>query len=279
MHTKIETITPAIAEKYLKHNKSNRPLKPGKVSQYATEMRNNRWGLTHQGIGFYANGDLKDGQHRLNAVIESGVSIEINVTRGIPETVAGNPEIFTMDVIDAGRPRSVADMLSLNHQVKNSCLVASTCRNIASLCAGGDRVSNTMGITMAIMSIYQAEIEAVITATSGFRPLRRAAVIAPIVLAAKIDLAKTVAFSLTLSNGEEVKKGMPVLALRNHLVSHPTPREFYGELICAEWVANALFAHFAGEKLTLIRRGVQGLDYFRSKQKTYVDRIKATIGV
>lgn len=83
MQVSVETITPKQAEKYLQFNTSNRTLRKSLVSQYARDMTNSKWKLTHQGIAFNCDGTLLDGQHRLAAIVESGTTIDMLVVRGV----------------------------------------------------------------------------------------------------------------------------------------------------------------------------------------------------
>ena len=83
MKTRIETITPALATEWLdKHNSVNRKISEPTVQSYAMDMKNGRWTLTHQGIAFDTEGNLQDGQHRLWAIVFSGITLEMMVTRG-----------------------------------------------------------------------------------------------------------------------------------------------------------------------------------------------------
>ncbi len=43
-------------------------------------MREGHWDTTHQGIAIASDGTLVDGQHRLLAIVESGVTVRMNVT-------------------------------------------------------------------------------------------------------------------------------------------------------------------------------------------------------
>jgi site-specific recombinase XerD len=53
MRVKVETITPEWAIDVLeKHNPRNRKVSENTVQAYATDMRNGRWVLNHQGIAF-----------------------------------------------------------------------------------------------------------------------------------------------------------------------------------------------------------------------------------
>jgi len=87
MHTKVETITPALAEKYLSTNvEHQRHIQVPKVGLYAKMMRDGEWALDGQSLKFAKNGKkevLIDGQHRLHAIILAGTPIETAVIRGL----------------------------------------------------------------------------------------------------------------------------------------------------------------------------------------------------
>lgn len=101
--TVIETITPHTASWYLEFNNSNRPLRMSHIKSLAFDMVNGDWQVTHQGIAFDTNGRLIDGQHRLHAIIEAGVPIQISVTRGCSAA--------SFSILDRGANRSQSDIL------------------------------------------------------------------------------------------------------------------------------------------------------------------------
>lgn len=103
--TEVVNVTPEMATEWLNHNTHNRPLRHGLVERYAAIMRAGGWKLVHQGIAFTAEGDIVDGQHRLFAVIESGMTIAFNVTRGVLAE--------TQMVIDDHAKRTVRDVAVL----------------------------------------------------------------------------------------------------------------------------------------------------------------------
>ncbi|TXH43698.1 MAG: hypothetical protein E6Q97_33780 [Desulfurellales bacterium] len=105
MELSIETITPKQAEKYLQFNTSNRNIRKALVGQYARDMANGKWKLTHQGLAFNCDGTLLDGQHRLRAIVESGVTVQMLVARGV------NSEHQL--VMDDHAKRSAGDALTL----------------------------------------------------------------------------------------------------------------------------------------------------------------------
>lgn len=105
MELSIETITPKQAEKYLQFNTSNRNLRKSLVSQYARDMTNGKWRLTHQGVAFNCDGTLLDGQHRLKAIVESGVTVQMLVARAVDSK--------NQLVMDDHAKRSAGDALTL----------------------------------------------------------------------------------------------------------------------------------------------------------------------
>lgn len=85
---KMETIDPKRANEYLKMNVRNyRPIVDSLVERYADDMKIGKWEENGESIKFYENGDLFDGQHRLNAIIRSNVKLQLMVERGIPNHV------------------------------------------------------------------------------------------------------------------------------------------------------------------------------------------------
>jgi hypothetical protein len=81
----IETVTPAMAARYLTHNTLNRKIVAAHVDAIARDIRAGNWMMNAQPICFARDGRLLNGQHRLSAVIQAGESIEVPVMRGLPE--------------------------------------------------------------------------------------------------------------------------------------------------------------------------------------------------
>jgi len=68
-------------------------------------MSRGDWKVTHQGIAFSIGGVLVDGQHRLAAIVEADIPVEMTVFTDVNEG--------TFDVLDTGKRRNAADVLSL----------------------------------------------------------------------------------------------------------------------------------------------------------------------
>jgi len=103
----IEEITPAMAEKLLEKNTVNRALTQTDVNTYARIMSSGLWLLSV--IWLDAKGNILDGQHRLSAVVQSGVKVKFLVVRNAPQG--------QQDVIDQQRRRSLKDVLGFRGEV------------------------------------------------------------------------------------------------------------------------------------------------------------------
>ena len=98
--TEVVLVTPAMATEWMKKNIRNRRLTPSKVNRFAEMIKEGMWQTTHQGVAFYDNDELADGQHRLAAIIAANKPVHCMVSYGLtPESNAA---------IDTGVPRTLA---------------------------------------------------------------------------------------------------------------------------------------------------------------------------
>lgn len=99
-----EFITPEIASRMLEMNGNNRSLSTGTVTAYANDIKDGRWdesvGAT---ISFDEDGILRDGQHRLAAVVKANKGIKVWVCRNTSRT----------GIYDCNRKRSSSDQISI----------------------------------------------------------------------------------------------------------------------------------------------------------------------
>lgn len=129
MKTEVHEIDLAKARDFIGKNtfyergqdETNRPLNLRKINQYALDMLRGDWKLTHQGIAFDKKGALKDGQHRLLAIIQAAeegamdgetkvpakprIKIQMAVTFGLDNN--------TFDTIDTGYTRNAGQVLAI----------------------------------------------------------------------------------------------------------------------------------------------------------------------
>lgn len=100
----LEKVTPRKAAEWLKRNINNRPLSEAFVNRLAGAMTAGQWQVNGDPIRFDEGGSLIDGQHRLTAVIKSGVTIDAWVLRGLG--------LDAFDTIDRGHVRTNGDVLA-----------------------------------------------------------------------------------------------------------------------------------------------------------------------
>lgn len=99
---RVETITPERAAHYLKRNVDNyRKISKAKVQLYADEMKAGKWQLNGEGIMFDETGRLKNGQHRLAAIILAKTPVQMTIIDGVKDDVT---------VYDTGMVRSTTQI-------------------------------------------------------------------------------------------------------------------------------------------------------------------------
>jgi hypothetical protein len=105
LQVKVKKVTPEIAQQYMDNNFSQRPISRAAVEKFKAELLNKQFFLTHQGVALDESGRLRDGQDRLQAIIEAGVPAELVVATGLSEDA--------IRVIDDGRRRTDNHALSM----------------------------------------------------------------------------------------------------------------------------------------------------------------------
>jgi len=96
-------VTPKQAQAWLEGNVDNRSLRENRVVHLAGVLQRGEWELTGDAIVFDTDGTLLNGQHRLTAVVVSGVPARFLVLRGVPPKV--------QEVMDTGLSRTLGDQL------------------------------------------------------------------------------------------------------------------------------------------------------------------------
>lgn len=222
MKTLIETITPDVAASLLAANTNNRTLNRDAVDYYKSQMLTNQWRLNGETIKVGSNGVLLDGQHRLAAIMESGVTLEMPVCRDIhPDWVS---------TIDTGRQRKPADHLSIAGFRKDSSILAAA----AAVCMNFDREGKYVRDwkkTPAFKIIDWVEKNKGLVASIGRVPVsigklcpRSIAVAMHYTFSSYYGAAQAEIFFDHLNSGAELKRGSPILALRSRLIEMKNQR-------------------------------------------------------
>lgn len=119
MHIEILRIGPEEARSLLSANSRNRPLSPSRVKALAGQMARGEWRVNGDTLRLSKTGRLLDGQHRLHAIIESGVTQDYIVVRGLDDE--------SFDTIDIGAARKASELLAL-HGVQHAATLSTVTR-------------------------------------------------------------------------------------------------------------------------------------------------------
>lgn len=262
MKIKKTIITPARARELLSGNIRNRNVRSSHVDYLATEIVNGRWQCTHQGIAIAEDGTVVDGQHRLLACVQANTPIEVMLAEGVP--------ISVQDATDGGAVRSVADQLHLSDGLANANHTIAAVRAIVYTCLNGNNVKLSVPVAREIHQIYSREIESVLGLVRDHKPLLRGWIVGALALALHAD-RKSAEFIQNFSSGENLSKGDPALAARNWIINgnaHLTHRSYRYASVQA--LLNSVYNSIQGNKITQIKRGAQGSDYFLSRERKNV---------
>ena len=125
--TRTALVSPALAIRILELNTGNRRINRTRVAEYVTTMTEGLFFNTGEPIIVSDAKILNDGQNRLQAVVESNVTVEMDIRFGVPR------EFFT--VTNSGQTRTAADVLSIRG-VHAAPTVAATVRLLLAHSAG-----------------------------------------------------------------------------------------------------------------------------------------------
>ncbi len=102
----IITMSPALAEQLLATSLGNRRINNQRVAAWADDMKAGKWVVNGEPIIIDENGHLREGHHRLHAVIKANTLVDMYVVTGV--------KVENATIYDLGKPRSFADIAKMN---------------------------------------------------------------------------------------------------------------------------------------------------------------------
>jgi hypothetical protein len=211
-------ITPEYAEKLLKLNKSNnRPLSQSKILQYTEDMISDNWRSgTGETIKISKTNVLIDGQHRLRAIIFSGISVLMHISRG--------HEVDVFTVLDTGKPRGASDVLSIDN-ISNANQISATIRACISMSETGLMTTRRIISNREILNLYnqnpifwQGVTKKTAVWYNAFQTLLSKSIIATMyVTFSKLDIEKSDSFFNQLCGLDTITNNS-INVLRNKLI-------------------------------------------------------------
>jgi len=112
LHETKTTITVDQAQRFWENNQHNRDFRPSHGQHLARQMKLGRWKASPEPIVITESGKLVNGQHRLWAIVKTGLAQEFTIIV-IPDSEF--KDIFS--VIDQGAVRSHKDILGVDNRV------------------------------------------------------------------------------------------------------------------------------------------------------------------
>jgi hypothetical protein len=211
------TVTPDLALEWLTRNENNRTISKKHVRLLADMMSRNEFNFVGDPIRFDIDGRLMDGQHRLNAIIESETSQHMIVIFGLP------PE--SQVYMDAGRKRSPGDQMTVALGIRNGNQAAAIVRNYIQW---RDQcfLSNTRTVGIPeIIAWADANEELLVDATARARRVTSARVPTSVAVSGAVYLAAhkvsphgAGVFWDRLADGADLVANNPILTLRNAIM-------------------------------------------------------------
>lgn len=241
IRTQVETVTPKKAEQWLRKNASNRRLSDITVNAMVRDIQSGHWQLTPEAITFNVRGDLLNGQHRLTAVIKSGCSVKMTISRGWSHSVRG--------VLDRTRRRTITDRMKMDG-IKGRLGLKSACSSLlVKLDRGTTRETVTGDEAMEALVVYSGEFSWLDTATlsAGYRV---ASYVGPVMWAMRLG-DRVIGFHEGVQSGAGLVARSPELAMRTALAR--TGNGYTKQLDIVLKTCNAIEAAMSGRRVSVLR--------------------------
>jgi hypothetical protein len=211
----------------------------------------------------------------------SGVTIKMMATFGLPSVIDG-AEMTTMDAVDRGRTRSVADQLKIQHGLKDGTLISGICTVLVNICYQKKTRRMSVGQTLDIYRMYEDAVNWVICHRPRQHGLRVNGVLGAFAFALRtedgfVDGSTPISLMFErLTDGEGFQEGSAIGRLHGFLTSEEAKlmtRSF--DRGVAELALQAIHLEAIGRKVEKLDMSTEGADHFRSVQQDRVKKIAA----
>lgn len=214
-HAEVVTLTPVLAFLLLQRNSNNRNIRRMNSEFIRNDIISDRWQFNGESIVISDTGILLDGQHRCDAVVQTGTSIRVSLVFGALEEAR-----FTIDI---GSPKSAANFLHMKGFTDTNNMAATIAQIIQYQKSGdishGFRRPTKTEIINAVSELkgLQASIDIV----SGAKALgaRSCLAFCHYIFKKKAGAVAADEFILKLIDGDGLRKGDPIYYCRERLIA------------------------------------------------------------
>ena len=248
--SEVVTVTPGLAKVIIEnHNPNNRQMKPVKAQHYAADMIAGRWAFNGEPIIFSASGELNDGQHRMQAVIDSNRPSPFLFVFGVSRE--------SRTTVDQGSARTAGDYLSMDG-IPNANAAAGIARLIMAFekeggrsvsCAKDYSNAQIVARVKADPKILEAAHYAMCTRRWVQGLLMPSLTGTAFYVLSKVHADDAKAYLDQVCIGENIKRGDPAFAVRGALGN----MEKSGKNARLEMVLRGWVAYRQNRKLTLAK--------------------------
>lgn len=244
-------VTPTLAAHILEKNDMNRTIRQADVDKYARNMSDGTWNpRTAPPLLFAKDGTCMDGQHRLYAVLMSGVTIEMEFREGLDKS--------EMATIDVGRARTFQDVLKIDGRSDVSEL-ATAARYWHNYLKREVAVNRGIAHT-ELLSLLDRNPKIAQYVADGAKYRRARMLLSPGIWgfvysgAAITDPDKARAFAEAFDSGADLKRGNPALTLRERASQNrAASAKKLRPIILLIFAIKAWNAYLAGRSLTILK--------------------------
>jgi len=230
MTSRIVLVTPTIAKSWLRRNDKNRTFTRNAARILAAEMGRGHWRENGESVVFDTDGVLVDGQHRLQAVLNSGHSYRVPVITGI------EPEV--RPTVDTGVKRSAANNLQMADEQNTATLAATLMlwrgydmKNVSAMTYPAAVAPENRVTTPKILEYLEEwpDIREAVRVSLALRPSGQGRALVPSSEAAMIWYAivrsgasreSANEFLGSVLAGFDLAKGNPIIGLRRRLIDN-----------------------------------------------------------
>jgi hypothetical protein len=219
----VADVNPEMAKQLLEYNTKNRKLLPAAVKEYARAMKDGRWLFDGAPIRISSSGVVLDGQHRLQAIVQSGTTQRMSIWKNIDPA--------TQAVMDTGRKRTFSNALTLDGVPNPSAVASATSAYFFwtqglrdSKLASFSVVNGMRPQISQLQEFFETNQDRILQAVNLANRVTRVLPVSRRVMAmlwlafSEKDQDATDIFFEKLITGSDLAEGDPILALRNRLM-------------------------------------------------------------
>jgi hypothetical protein len=222
--TVVADVTPDLAERLLALNVENRPVRWNGalrcVEAYAKAMQRGDWRINGEAIIVSSEGLLNDGQHRLHAVVASGMAVPMQITFGVDRE--------SRHTVDQGAARTPGNILAMRGEANTNQLAHAI---QFMFCYDGQRVFGYRPSSDELLQVLDAHPH-LRDAVRDVGPLAREFRVSPGYLGGSLYVCRRVnpiianAMLDGVHTGLDIREsGSPVFRLRKRFQDHLAGRE------------------------------------------------------